>query len=109
PLAGLDQLVFGGRDIFPENAYESARNAAVLDASMLDALREPLEAIRPMPAVFDKEYIRNIEGPNVKRAGSKRALAEALREDIAAFREREGCDRVVMVWCASTEAYNPPA
>ncbi len=79
PLANLDDLVFGGWDIYEDNAFEAAKHAGVLDASLLDKLREPLEALHPMPAVFDQEYIRNIRGPNLKEARTKMDKRRAAR------------------------------
>jgi myo-inositol-1-phosphate synthase len=105
PLTDLRDVVFGGWDIFEDNVYEAASHAKVLDQHLLDALRPELEAIRPMSAVFDSSYIRNINGPNVKKGSSKMDLAEQLMADIRGFKEANGCARLVMVWCASTEAY----
>ncbi len=104
-LADLDDLVFGGWDIYEGTAFESAKHAGVLNKEDLEASREVLDAIRPMPAVFDSEYIRNIDGPNKKSSTSKRELAELLIEDIKNFKAENGCDRAVGVWCASTERY----
>jgi myo-inositol-1-phosphate synthase len=109
PLASLNDLEFGGWDIYEDNAYEAARNAAVLDSALLEKVREPLEKLHPMEAVFDQEYIRNIRGPNVKEARSKMDKAELLMEDIRNFRERTGVARTVMVWCGSTEVFHLPA
>jgi myo-inositol-1-phosphate synthase len=109
PLAGLDDLVFGGWDIFEENCYEAARTAAVLDASLLDQCRSTLEAIQPMPAVFEKRFVKRLEGPNVKNLTSKRDQADALIDDIANFKRDKGVDRCVMVWCGSTEIFKRPA
>ncbi|MGE0616295.1 MAG: inositol-3-phosphate synthase [Bacteriovoracia bacterium] len=108
PLASLDQLVFGGWDIFPENAYEAAKNAQVLEKELLEAVKEPLSKIKPMAAVFDHEFVKRIDGPNVKKGANKMELAEQLRADIRNFMKDNGCDRAVMVWCASTEVYTPP-
>ncbi len=93
PLANLDDLVFGGWDIYEDNAYEAAKNAGVLEAALLDKLREPLEALHPMPAVFDQEYIRRIRGPNVKEARTKMDKAEMLMEDIRQFQHHNGVAR----------------
>jgi myo-inositol-1-phosphate synthase len=109
PLARLEDLEFGGWDIFEDNAYQSARNAAVLDSAMLEQVREPLEKIRPMDAVFDPDYIRRISGPNVKEARTKMDKAEMLIDDIRRFKERTGVARLVMVWCGSTEVFHRPA
>ncbi len=108
PLAALDNLVFGGWDLFPENAYESARHAKVLERDLLEQLREPLSWIQPMPAVFDRSFVKRLDGPNVKTGKNKMELAEQLRSDIRTFMKNNGCDRAVMVWCASTEVYTPP-
>ncbi|MBI3558244.1 MAG: inositol-3-phosphate synthase, partial [Deltaproteobacteria bacterium] len=105
PLAGLDQVVFGGWDIFTDNAYESAKNARVLEPTQLEALRPQLEKIKPMSAVFDPEYIKRITGPNVKKGKNKMDLADQLRADIRKFVRDNDLTRVVMVWCASTESY----
>jgi myo-inositol-1-phosphate synthase len=109
PLASLDNLVFGGWDIFSENAYEAAKHAQVLEKDLVEALKEPLSKIKPMSAVFDKNYIKRIDGPNVKSGKNKMDLAEQLRQDIRGFMKTHGCDRAVMVWCASTEVYNAPS
>jgi len=109
PLAALDQLVFGGWDIFPENAYEAAKHAQVLEKDLVEALKEPLSKIKPMPAVFDRDYVKRLDGPNVKKGRSKMDLADQLRADIRNFMKENGCDRAVMVWCASTEVYTPPS
>jgi myo-inositol-1-phosphate synthase len=105
PLASLDDLVFGGWDIFEEDCYAAARTAGVLDTSLLSQVRPELEAIRPMPAVFDQKYVRRLDGPNVKKGKNKRDLAEQVIADIRTFRQEQGCDRLVMVWCGSTEVY----
>ncbi len=109
PLAELNDLVFGGWDIFEDDCYQAATHAGVLEASMLQQLKKPLEAIRPMPAVFDTEYVKRINGPNQKPPASKMAHAEALMEDIRNFKEKNGCSRLVMVWCGSTEVFHLPA
>jgi myo-inositol-1-phosphate synthase len=109
PLAGLDDLVFGTWDIFPDTCYEAAEKAGVLEVSLLERLREPLSALRPMPAVFDHEYVRRIDGPNKKPQGSKMDRAEMLMDDIRKFRERTGAARLAMIWCASTEVFHKPA
>jgi myo-inositol-1-phosphate synthase len=109
PLAGLNDLVFGGWDIYEDTAYEAAANAKVLDKDLLLQLKEPLSAIRPMKAVFDPEYIRRINGPNVKDQGNKMDKAEMLMDDIQQFRKKNNCSRLVMVWCGSTEVFHKPA
>jgi myo-inositol-1-phosphate synthase len=105
PLAALDDVVFGGWDIFQEDCYAAARTAGVLEPSLLDQVRPELEAIRPMPAVFDRKYVKRLDGPNVKTGKSKRDLAEQVIDDIRRFKQQHRCDRLVMVWCGSTEIY----
>lgn len=105
PLTELEDIVFGGWDLFEDNAYEAAVNAGVLDRYLLEQIKEELEQIKPMKAVFDKEYVKKLDGPNVKKAATKMELAEAVMEDIKRFKEENGCDRAVMVWCGSTEIY----
>jgi len=107
-LAALDDIVFGGWDIFPDNAYQAAVRAGVLEARHLDVLKEELEAIRPMPAVFEQAYVKKLNGPNVKKGTSKMHLAEQVMEDIRAFKAQHGCDRLIAVWCGSTEVYRKP-
>jgi myo-inositol-1-phosphate synthase len=109
PLAGLNDLVFGGWDIYEDTAYEAAANARVLEAPQLEKLKEPLSAIKPMKAVFDQEYVKRINGPNVKEAGSKMDKAEMLMDDIRNFQETNGVSRSVMIWCGSTEVFHRPA
>jgi myo-inositol-1-phosphate synthase len=104
PLAPLEDVVFGGWDPIPDDAYAAAVRAKVLGREHLDPLREELEAIRPMPAVFDTAWVRRLDGPNVKR-GTLREKAEALVADIRGFMERNRCARGVMVWTGSTEVY----
>jgi myo-inositol-1-phosphate synthase len=105
PLASLDDIVFGGWDIFDENSYEAAKTAGVLEPNLLDQIRPELEAIKPMPAVFDRRYVKRLDGPNVKKGKNKRDLADQLREDMRKFQNDNGCDRLVMVWCGSTEIF----
>ena len=109
PLASLDDLVFGGWDIFEDSAYEAAAHAKVLESSLLDQVRAPLDAIKPMKAVFDPEYVRRINGPHVKEGRSKMDKAQALIADIDQFRKANQCDRLVMIWCGSTEVFHKPA
>jgi myo-inositol-1-phosphate synthase len=108
PLAGLQDLVFGGWDIYEDTAYEAALKAGVLERAQLDALKEPLSAIKPMKAVFDQDYVRRIHGPNVKQARTKMEKAEMLMDDIEQFRRDNDCARMVMVWCGSTEVFHKP-
>jgi myo-inositol-1-phosphate synthase len=105
PLATLEDLEFGAWDIFPDDAYQAAAHAGVLDAALLERLREDLQAIRPWPAVFDRRIVSRIDGPNVKRGEGKRQLIEQLRADIRGFIRGRGLERAVVIWCASTEAY----
>ena len=105
PLAQLDEIVFGGWDIYEDNVYEAAMNAKVLEASLLNAIKPELEAIKPMKAVFDKSYVQNLDGTNVKQAATKYDLAMALIADIENFNAQNKCTRSVMVWCGSTEKY----
>jgi myo-inositol-1-phosphate synthase len=104
-LASLDDIVFGGWDIFEDNCYDAALEAGVLDGSDLEPIREELEAIEPMKAVFDPAFVRNLDGPNVKSETNKMELAEALIDDIDGFVEANGCSRAVAVWCGSTEVH----
>ncbi len=105
PLARLEDLVFGGWDIFDEDMYAAAHNAGVLAPDMLAAIRPGLEAIRPMPAVFDRRYVPRLEGRHVKTGRTKMDLADQLRADIQRFKSTHGLARLVMIWCASTETY----
>ena len=104
-LADLSDMVFGGWDCFPDSAYQAARKARVLTSEHIEAVREELEAIEPMPAVFDRKFVQNLDGRHVKKGGTKMDLAEMLMKDIAAFRTRHRTSRLVMCWTASTEAY----
>jgi myo-inositol-1-phosphate synthase len=109
PLAPLADVRFGGWDVFPDDAYQVAKHARVLSSELVDQLREPLQAVKPMPAVFSRDYVKRLDGPNVKKGANKRELGEALREDIRRFMKEQGCARAVMVWCASTEIYLEPS
>ena len=108
-LATLDDLVFGGWDIYEDTAYDAAVHAKVLEHDLLEKVRDPLSRIQPMKAVFDPEYVRRINGPNVKQGKTKMDKAEMLLEDIEQFRKSNGCDRLVMIWCGSTEVFHRPA
>ena len=107
PLADMQDMVFGGWDIYEDTAYEAAVNAAVLKKEDLDPIKEELAAIKPMAAVFDHDYVKNIDGSNIKKEGTKWDKAQALMKDIETFKKDNGCDRLVMCWAASTEAYHP--
>ncbi|MER3421019.1 MAG: inositol-3-phosphate synthase [Chloroflexota bacterium] len=109
PLADLNDLVFGGWDPIPDNAYEAARKAGVLREEDLLPLRAELEAIRPMPAVFDRRYVRNLDGDNIKTGETKMDLARQLMEDMQRFQAEQRCERLVVIWCGSTEVYSEPA
>jgi myo-inositol-1-phosphate synthase len=109
PVSSLDDLVFGAWDPFADNAYEAARKAGVLDRhEHIEPIADFLRSIVPMPAAFDQRYVKKLNGSHVKPGSSKRAWAEALREDIRQFKADNGCDRLVMVWCGSTEIYIKP-
>ena len=108
PLAELDDLVFGGWDIFEDNAYDAAMKAGVLDKDDLNVVKDELQNIKPMPAVFDPEYVKKLNGSYVKQGKNKMDLAEQLREDIRNFIKENNLSRAVMVWCGSTEVYLQP-
>ena len=108
PLAGLDDLVFTGWDIFEDNMYEAASNAGVLDYRLLEQLKPFLSSIKPRAAVFDHNYVKKIDGPNVKKGKTKMDLAEQLRDDIRDFKKTSGATRLVTMWCGSTESYIEP-
>jgi myo-inositol-1-phosphate synthase len=105
PLATLDDLVFTGWDIFEDNMYDAATHAGVLDQRLLDQLKPFLSSVKPRAAVFDHNYVKKIDGPNVKKGKSKMDLAEQLRADIRDFRKTSGASRLVTMWCGSTESY----
>jgi myo-inositol-1-phosphate synthase len=108
PLADLDDMVFGAWDPIPDDALTAARTAGVLDERDIEPIADFLSGIQPMPAAFDSQYVSRIHGTNVKRGKTKRDLAEQLRQDIRDFRAKNSCDRMVIVWCASTEVYIKP-
>ncbi len=108
PLAALDDLVFGAWDPIPDDAYTAAKKAGVLEDRDLEPVAEFLKGIKPMPAVFDNKYVTRIHGENVKKGKSKRDLAEQLRQDMRDFKAKHKCDRLVIVWCASTEIFIKP-
>ncbi|MGB5812563.1 MAG: inositol-3-phosphate synthase [Polyangiales bacterium] len=108
PIAGMDDLVFGGWDLFKDNAYEAAVNADVLSSQHLDAVKDELSAIKPMEAVFFPEFVKRLKGENVKTGADKMELAEAVRADIRRFKKDNGLDRCVAVWCGSTEVHRDP-
>ncbi len=108
PLAKLNDLVFTGWDIFEDDMYAAARNAGVLEPALLDQVKPFLSKIKPRKAVFDKNYVKKLDGPNVKKGKNKMELAEKLRDDIRDFKKSSGADRLVMIWCASTETFIRP-
>ncbi len=108
PLAALQDLVFAAWDPIPDDAYTAAKKAGVLDPHHLEPVADFLKSITPMPAAFDQNYVKRLHGTNLKRGKNKRELAEQLREDIRGFKTTAGCDRLVMVWCASTEVFITP-
>ena len=105
PLAKLEDVVFGGWDVYEDNVYEAASKAQVLEQGQLDAVKAELEAIQPMKAVFDRNFVKNLDGTHIKSEKTRRELADAVQRDIREFKEKNGLDRVVLVWCGSTERY----
>src|SRR5581483_1093272 len=108
PLAGLEDLVFTGWDLFTDNMYDAARNAGVLERELLDQIKPFLQSIKPRKAVFDHNYVKKLDGPNVKKGKNKMDLAEQLRDDIREFKKSSGADRLIMIWCGSTEIFLRP-
>ena len=109
PLSGLDDLVFGGWDIFEDNIYEAAIHAGVLGKELLDRIRPELEAVKPIRAVFDPDYVKRLHGTYIKEGDTKMDLADQLREDIRQFKAKHELERMVMIWCGSTECYIEPS
>ena len=115
PLAKLSDIVFGCWDVYPQNAYQAAMYAEVLKEKDINPVRDELEQIVPMPAAFDKNYAKRLDGDNVKCSmvngqcsmPTRWQMVEALRKDIRDFKAQKGCDRVVVLWAASTEIYVP--
>ena len=108
PLANLGDLVFGGWDIFEDNCYEAAVKAGVIDVTLLDQVKPELSSIKPMKAVFEKKFVKKLDGTYIKSAKGHRKRIEALRQDIRNFKKENKVDRVVMIWCGSTEVYQEP-
>ena len=108
PLARLDDLVFGAWDPIPDDAYTSAKVAGVLEERDIEPIADFLKTIKPMPAVFNQQYVKRLQGTNIKQGKGKRDLAEQLRADIRHFKQQQGCSRLVIVWCASTEIFIKP-
>ncbi|PYX39964.1 MAG: inositol-3-phosphate synthase [Acidobacteria bacterium] len=109
PLAGLDDLVFTGWDIFEDNMFDAATNAGVLDRYLLEQIKPFLQKITPRKAVFDHNYVKKIDGPNVKKGKNKMELAEQVRDDIRQFRKSSGASRLITIWCGSTESFIQPS
>jgi myo-inositol-1-phosphate synthase len=107
-LARLDDLVFGGWDIFPESSYDAAVKAGVLDAHHLATVKGFLSRIKPMTAAFDREYVKMLDGKHVKKGKTKYDIALQIKEDMAKFKKKHGCSRVVTLWCGSTEVFLKP-
>jgi myo-inositol-1-phosphate synthase len=105
PLADLNDLVFTGWDLFEDDAYESAMHAGVLEKELINQMKPFLRSIKPRKAVFDRNYVKKLDGKHVKKGKNKRDLAEQLRADIRDFRKKSGADRLVMIWCGSTEIF----
>jgi myo-inositol-1-phosphate synthase len=106
PLAALNDIVFGGWDPIPDDAYTAAKKAGVLESAHLEEIADFMKNVKPMPAVFESRYVTRITGAtNVKTGKNKRDLADQIRKDIRDFKEQNGCSRAVMVWCGSTETY----
>ena len=105
PLAELNDLVFTGWDIFEDDMYAAAGKAGVLERSLLEQVKPFLSSIKPRKAVFDHNYVKKLDGPNVKKGKNKKELVEQLREDIREFKQSSGADRLAMIWCASTETF----
>lgn len=109
PLAELSDIVFAGWDIFPDNCYEAALKAGVLDKDLVEELKDTLETMKPMPAVFSRKYVKNLDGRHRKRGKTKMDLAKQLIDDIKNFKKESGASRLVMVWCGSTEVFIKPS
>ncbi len=108
PLSDLEDLVFGGWDIFDDDMYSAAVKAGVLERKMLDRIRPELESLKPMPAVFDQSYVKRLSGTHIKTGKTKMDLADQLRQDIRNFKAAHQISRPVMIWCGSTEVYIEP-
>jgi myo-inositol-1-phosphate synthase len=109
PLAELGDLVFAGWDIFPDNCYEAALKAGVLEKNLVEELKDTLEKLKPMPAVFSRKYVKNLNGKHLKTGKTKMDLAAQIIEDIKRFKKESGVSRLVMVWCGSTEVFIKPS
>ena len=109
PLASLDDVASAPGTCSPTTRTSPPATPASCEPALLEQLKEPLSAVKPMPAVFSPDYVKRLDGPNVKRGANKRELGEQLREDIRRFMREHDCARAVMVWCASTEVYLQPS
>ncbi|MDQ3220605.1 MAG: inositol-3-phosphate synthase, partial [Acidobacteriota bacterium] len=109
PLADMNDIVFGAWDIFTDSAFDAAMNAGVLEKDLLNQVSEQLASLKPMPAVFEQNYVKRLHGENVKTGKNKMQLAEQLIEDIARFKSDNNCERLVMIWAASTEIFLEPS
>ncbi|KAB2843251.1 inositol-3-phosphate synthase [bacterium] len=107
PITKLEDLVFGAWDIFPDNAYEAATKAGVLKQSDLDAVKEPLQQLKPFAGAFDQNFVKKLEGKHVKK-GTRRELADQVIQDIESFKKQSGAKRIVVIWCGSTEVFIQP-
>ena len=108
PLAGLDDLVFTGWDPFDDDMYTAARKAGVLERDLLDKVKPFLSTVKPRPAVFDRNYVKKLDGHHVKKGKNKMELAEQLRDDICEFKKSSGAPRLITIWCGSTEIFLQP-
>ncbi|HEY8930719.1 MAG TPA: inositol-3-phosphate synthase [Mucilaginibacter sp.] len=108
PLAKLEDIVFGGWDVYSDNVYEAAMHAKVLEPGLLNSVRAELESVVPMKAAFDKQYAKNLDGTHIK-TGTRYDWTQEVMNDIATFKEKNGCDRIVLIWCGSTEIYYEPS
>ena len=109
PLADLSDIVFGAWDIFTDNAFDAAMKAGVLEKDLLNQVSEQLSSLKPMSAVFEQKFVKRLDGKNVKQGKNKMELAEQLIEEIAQFKVENNCDRLVMIWAASTEIFLEPS
>lgn len=108
PLAKLEDIVFGGWDVYTDNVYEAAMHAKVLEPGLLNSVRAELESVVPMKAAFDKQYAKNLDGTHIK-TGTRYEWAREVMNDIKTFKQKNGCDRIVLIWCGSTEIYYEPS
>lgn len=108
PLAGLNDLVFGGWDLFEDDCYAAAKKAGVLEAAHLDPIKDALVAVKPWKAVFDQHYVKKLSGTHVKNGKTKWELAQMVRDDINEFKAKNSLERLVMIWCGSTEIFLQP-